>query len=251
MSGGGLKNLYFAKWNRLPEVLGYKITFLDFTLREKEHTGAKFDFEFVKGFGMMTKMGYNINLGLYEGGMKAFGDKLGQQVAQVGNEVYNFFIDVGTIASVLLTGDDPATVELNATNSVIDWSTIAIGNLHFKKELYVSSDNPNGTTDPIAGARTTVVNKSDEHDYINAKRHANAKRARASFYPQTWNMRTIGDVRMRFGKSFKIKGDRVPNKDAGQDYITMVCKSVTHTIDHSGYHMTVMGQKKFVTIGGT
>ena len=110
--------------------------------------------------------------------------------------------------------------------------------------MIVSSDD-----ESVGGARTIIHNKSDEFDYINAKLHAKARRARASFYPQTWNMTTNGDVRMKFGQSFKIKGDRVPNKDANQDYITMVCKTVVHSIDHEGYTMQVLGQKKFLTTG--
>ncbi len=254
MSGGGTKNLYFGKWNRLPEILGYKLTFLDFTLKEMEHTGAKFDWVYVKGFGIMTKMGYNTDLGLYTGGTTAFMDQLGQTVAQIGNEVYNFGLDTASIFTFfkdIAFGDGTSNsgIELHNGNSLINWTTIAMAGLHLKKELFVVSDNPDGTGNPIAGARTSIVHRSDEFDYVNAKISANAKRARSSFYPQQWIMRTIGDVRMKFGQSFKVKGDRVPNKETGQDFIRMVCKSVTHTIDHTGYHMDIVGQKKFTTRG--
>ena len=258
MAGGGTRNLYFGKWSRLPTMLNYTLANLDFTLKEKEHTGAGFDWKFVKGWGLQTEMGYNMSIGDYNGGSIMYQEAFTQQVMHHVQSVVNIATDLSTYAingiswikeQLFGSGNTnpPANTEpvvLNHQNSVIDWSTIAICNLHFKKELIVSSDD-----DAVGGARTIIHNKSDEFDYINTKLHAKAKRARASFYPQTWNMTTNGDVRMKFGQSFKIKGDRVPNKDANQDYITMVCKRVVHTIDHEGYTMQVIGQKKFLTTG--
>jgi len=259
MTGGGTKNLYFGKWNRLPQLLGFTITFIDFTLKEKEHSGAGFDWVFVKGWGIFWEKPYDMSLGLYIGGRKAFEEILTTGIEQVVQATINGWRDMGiTLANgvnyiidkVMGTGGGASSgtstaVVLHHDNALIHWSTIAISNLHFKKDLIVSSNDGQ-----VAGCRTSVVQKGDEFDYVNAKLHAKAKRARASFYPQTWNMVTNGDVRMKFGQSFKVKGDRVPNKDSGEDYITMVCKSVEHKIDHTGYHMTILGQKKFVTTGG-
>jgi hypothetical protein len=107
-------------------------------------------------------------------------------------------------------------------------------------------------------------------------------------------MRAIGDVRMRIGQAFKVKGDRIPdmtdmtgvtvwqsntaydhkdkvsygdyvyqaredmtasignpedNEDEWTNLNQLACSEVKHVIDHSGYHMEVVGRRKFILTG--
>ena len=203
-------NLYFARWTELARWWGYTSTLLDFTLSEKDFTGVSFDWRFVKGFGVFYEGSYH-EKGIYVGGTSIWSDMLVQGLMQVGG----FLVDIADrivqgfngISTLVSTGNvnNFKVDETLKSNYIIRQSTLAIEDLHFVKDLMVNSDNSR-----VQNARTVVEHMGNEEDYINAKLFAVSRKARLSFFPQQWHLRSIGNVSMRLGHRFRIKGDRIP-----------------------------------------
>ena len=214
------KSMFKARWDELPKFLGYNITATDFTIRDKDYTGVDFAWKYVKGWGIFSMSMYNEKWGFYDGGWK---DILGRFLTTVKDEVTNVINFFGNV-----TGQEK-----------INCSSIALDEFRFVKELIVNSDYT-----AVSNPRTAMISGLGETDYRNAKKQAIAKRKRLSFFPQTWHVRTLGDVRMRVGRTFIVKGDQVPDGE-----VEMVCAEVTHVINHEGYMMEVVGQRKFTTTG--
>ena len=74
--------------------------------------------------------------------------------------------------------------------------------------------------------------------------------ARRKFFPQRWDVKALGDTRMKLGKSFVVAGERVPFNESNQQTMNLVCTRVVHTISPDGYHMEVQGIRKFVLESG-
>ena len=211
------QNLHIARWDELTDFLGYRITFNAFTIKEKEYSGIAFNWRFVKGWGMFWSGSYDPQWGFYRND-KDFFKSLYNVLYQLAND----------LTDDAILGD-----------KLIYSSSIAIDELRFVKELIVNSDDV-----VVSDPRTTIENKLEEFDYENAKKIALGKKKRLSFFPQTWHVRTHGDVRMRVGERFKVVGNQVPNGE-----VEMVCAEVTHIINHEGYFMEVVGQRKFTKEG--
>lgn len=209
-------NLYFARWTELAKWWGYTSTLLDFTLAEKEFTGVKFDWRFVKGFGIFYEGSYH-EKGFYVGGTNTWLDTITQNLMQIGGLIYDTAEKVAqgwnaiyTATSNLLTtgttsGDEFEVDASIKSNYIIRQSTLAIEDLHFVKELMVNSDDT-----VVSNSRTVIEHMSNEEDYLNAKIYAKSRKARLSFFPQQWHLRSIGDVNMKLGHRFRVTGDRVP-----------------------------------------
>jgi hypothetical protein len=210
------QNLHKARYDELVKILGYPIPFFSPGLQEKEYTGVAFDWKFVRGCGWFYNDSYNQQYGYYDKGLKDPFTNFWKTAIQILN-------DLG-----IPTG-----------NQIIYSASIAIDEFRFNKELIVNSDD-----EVVNDPRTKLENRLLEFDYFNAKKIANGLKKRFSFFPQTWHIRTHGDVRMRVGKKFIIRGETVPNGE-----VEMVCAGVKHIINHEGYFMEVVGQRKFQTDG--
>ena len=224
------RKLFFGRWEELPKFWGYIVSVVDFTLKEKEFSGVAFDWRFVKGWGMQWKGAYN-ERGFYEGGQGQFWKRLTQQIMQLLGDVQN---STANKIVEFLVGEKAIRA-----NAIIRNATISIEDPFFIKELTVNSDDEH-----VDNARTKVEIKVTEDDYEGAKILARSRKARLSFFPQFYHMRSTGDVRLRLGHRFKVRGDRVPEGE--QD---LVVSEVTHIWDHTGYHMEALGERKFVTTG--
>lgn len=275
-------NLYLPRWDELTNFLGIPLSSTKFALKQREYSGVAFDWRFVRGWGIQYMAGYD-DTGFYNGGIDTWWDVLEQGAQHVANTPYNLGLKIYN-ALTNIGNPDPETAA-PAAYATHRQATIAIDDLHFKKELMVNS---NDTTVP--NARTHFENGGSVHDYITAKQLAKGKQARLSFFPQFWHIRAIGDVRMRVGEAFNLKGDRIPEhpdlysawsagtyakddkvKHGGYTYMSKVdgntdtptddiegkwenlnrlsCAEVKHIIDHTGYHMEVTARRKFRITG--
>lgn len=223
------KQLYFSRGDELPRLLGFTIPW-DFTVPEKEFTGAVFDWRFVKGWGVMMKAPYT-DTGFYLASQQAGFDQLTQYIQQGAANMWNLLT-----APIQLFFNLPIQA-----NFLVHHSKIAMDELYFEKELIVNS---NQTTTPITNPRTRIEHLETEQDYLNGVTRSQAFQARDQFFPQFWHMRSTGDVRMRFGQTFTATGPRVPTGT-----MSLVCSEVKHIIDHDGYFMEVLGVRKFTVSG--
>jgi len=210
--------LYFNRLDEL-QLLGGFTSPWNFFLKEKEFTGVAFDWRFVKSCGWQWK-GANDETNQYK-----------TSTEQGWSSVWNGALQV-------LNGSAAASTLLSAfnTNNELDYGTLALDEFYFIKELYVNSSDS-----ILQDPRMTIEFDDSEPDYYNAKSKAQAIMLRDQYYPLFTTYEATGDVRMKFGQTFTVSGSRVVG---GSD--TLVCSEVTHTIDKTGYHMSVTGVKKFV-----
>ena len=236
-------NLYFSRWTELAKWWGYTSTLLDFTLAEKEFTGVKFDWRFLKGFGIFYEGSYH-EKGLYVGGTDTTMDQITQGLMQVGGMFYDAMEKVaqgwGAIHSTVSNMLDPTSSsgksfqvdESIKSNYIIRQTTLAIEDLHFVKDLIVNSDDST-----VVNARTSIEHMGNEEDYINAKIYARSIKARKSFFPQIWHLRSLGDVNMKLGYRFRVSGDRIPhNPDSYIAWSSATTYNKTSDpVKHNGY----------------
>ena len=235
-------NLYFARWTELAKWWGYTSTLLDFTLAEKEFTGVKFDWRFLKGFGVFYEGSYH-EKGIYTGGTDTWLDALTQNLMQVGGIIYDTAEKVAqgwygiynTVSNLITTGttsgDEFKVDESIKSNYIIRQSTLAIEDLHFVKDLMVNSDDT-----AVSNSRTTIEHMGNEEDYLNVKLYAKSRKSRLSFFPQQWHLRSIGDVNMKLGYRFRVTGDRVPyNPDNYNAWTSGTYNKNSDPVEHNGF----------------
>lgn len=211
-------SLYTAPWDKLPDTLGIGLPIgaLDVMRPQKEYTGVRFDWEFVRGWGIMYDGSYEDGLGYYKGGASAGIFNTGDTTTAIESQTSNTIPDLVDLAKQSwealnnLGKEDTVDVklkkELKQRYYQTKQATISIDDLYYTKELTVNSDDTR-----VDNARTLVQSGGGEYDYINLKTLAKARKARNSFYPQFWGFRGVGDVRMRIGKNFHVKGSRIPD----------------------------------------
>jgi hypothetical protein len=235
-------NLYFARWTELAKWWGYTSTLLDFTLAEKEFTGVKFDWRFLKGFGVFYEGSYH-EKGMYTGGTNTWLDAVTQNLMQVGGIIYDtaekvaqgWGVIYSTVSNLLdpdtTSGGEFAVDESIKSNYIIRQSTLAIEDLHFVKDLMVNSDDT-----VVSNSRTTIEHMGNEEDYLNVKLYAKSRKARLSFFPQQWHLRSIGDVNMKLGHRFRVTGDRVPyNPDNYNAWTSGTYNKNSDPVEHNGF----------------
>jgi len=210
------KNLYFNRTDELLTILGWN-PFGDFFLAEREYTGVTFDWRFVKMWGIQHKGSYD-DAGLYKG-------SVAESIFDVFTSAFQYVVD--------------NTEEIQAQDIIevdVETTRLAIADLHFIKELYVVSDDTQ-----VVDSRIEVYNRESEIDYNSAKISAQGRRERTKFFPQRVILTSFGDVRLRSGHRFLIKGDKVPGGE--QEVVT---QEVKHIIDAGSYKMQVTAIRKFV-----
>lgn len=223
--------LYHARWDELATFLdGVPITGLDFTIKEREFSGIAFDWKYMKYWGVQLDESYT-TLGLYKNGLERaleYGEDLLAELA--GNSWYQIAATIYNIGGYITNGTDFQAIPYSQ-NFIRLNAKIAIDDLHFTKELLASSDD---TT--VYNGRTDIMFVGNERDYVNLKTRAKARVARKKFFPQTVHIRTSGDVRLRFGHSFKVSGSRViENPNNYPAYNALNTYSVGDKISHGGY----------------
>jgi len=209
--------------NRVDElwrILG--LTFSDdFKLKEREHTGVKFDWRHVKGFGAFWKGVYDDNF-YYTGAEDSWLNALTDRLRGIEKNMFSVTaIIFGRNARLLL-----------------DHTTCAIDEMQFLKDTYVSSEDVENTN-----SRQAKEIISTDPDYLNLKQFAKGFKARRQFFPRFRNFRSFGDSRMRLGETFVAQGTRVPESPS-----TFVCGEYTIIVNADGFHMDTAGVKKFDVI---
>jgi len=180
--------------------------------------------------GWFMKDGYD-EQGLYAAVLDSYLGQIYEAGQQFGTNVWQGFQD---LAGLLFGGD---ITRRTTDNIVTDHTTIALDELHFDKELYTLSDKTTVTTIP----RVIVERDESQDDYLDATAKAEAISFRKTFFPQFWFIRARGDVRLKLGQRFKVKGPRVPTGE-----LELVASEIKHIIDGDGYFMEVFGIRKFV-----
>lgn len=207
--------LYDNRIDELVKILGYTLPF-NFFLQEKEYTGVRFDWRNVKGMGCFWKDGYDENF-FYKNAETDLLDNFLSHVSQIGLNLLTAF-------------DDPIA------NVVIDNAKLALDELTFIKDAYVSSRDLT-----VNDSRQKISSVTSQSDYLNMKVIAQGIEARDAFFPQFQTLDAYGDVRLRLGLTFTAQGTRVPSSP-----LTMVVGEVTHSItQNKGYRVEVIGVNKF------
>ncbi len=219
------KSMYNSRIDQLISFFNHKLPLFDFFLKEREFTGVDFDWRFVKSFGIFMKQTYS-DTGLYQGNFLP----ILQQITEFFTQLYHNGAEF--LSNLFLGNPQPPSSEF-----VTDHATIAIDELYFVKELYVTSDKT-----PNDDPRIILERDETQVDYSDATAKALAIETRKQFYPQFWFIRARGDVRLKLGQRFKVAGPRVPGPG---NELELVCSQVKHTIDTNGYFMEVFGVRKF------
>jgi len=199
-------NLYLPRWDELSTFLGIPLSATKFALKQREYSGIAFDWRFVRGWGIQYMAPYD-DSGFYNGGVTGWQDNVEQGANMVAQGGYNLYAEAGKWMESVNANwwDVDPNSKLPTAYTIHRQATIAIDALHFKKELFVNSNDTQ-----VTDARSTIKQGGGVNDYITAKALARGERERLSFFPQFWHIRAVGDVRMRIGKSFNVKGDRIP-----------------------------------------
>ena len=211
--------LYYNRINEVISIAGWN-PFGDFFFAEREFTGVGFNWRFVKMWGIQWKHSYD-DPGRYN---NSFVEDLKANVASIGQ---SFAVGV---QNLFIATEDPGLI------FDIDRVKLAISDLRYVKELYVSSED---TT--VSGARMDLINRESEVDYQTAKLAAQGQRERTKFFPQTLHIRSFGDVRLRIGHRFLVTGDKVPGGTQ-----ELVVQRIKHIIDSTSYKMEIEAKRKFV-----
>lgn len=209
--------------NRLDElyrVLGFTFAH-DIRLKEREHTGVKFDWRHVKGYGAFWSGSYDENFyytGAEDSWLNAFQDRI-KDIEK------NLF----AITSILFG---------RSAFTILDHTKCAIDEMHFLKDAYVTSETSINTD-----SRQAKEIVSTDPDYLNEEQFALGFKARKQFFPRFRNFNSYGDARMRLGETFIAVGTRVPESPS-----TFVCGEYTITVNSKGIRMETQGVKKFVVV---
>jgi len=209
--------------NRLDElfrILGFTFAH-DIRLKEREHTGVKFDWRHVKGMGAFWSGSYDENF-YYTGSediwINYFSDRLK-------------FFEKNLFAIPLILFGRP-------NRTILHHTTCSLDEFHFLKDAYVSSE-----VGSVSDSRQAKEIVSTDPDYLNEQQFAKGFKARKQFFPRFRNFNSYGDSRMRLGLTFTAQGTRVPNSPS-----TFVCGEYTITINSKGIRMETNGVKKFDVI---
>ncbi len=205
--------------NRIDEVIDIEgwNPFGNFFFAEREYTGVVFDWRFVKMWGIQWKVNYD--------GANRYSNSRVESGLNLAATAGQYILDSLTLGGV------GAPLKFD-----VDFAKLAISDLRFIKELYVTSDDTE-----VPDGRTEIIHRESEGDYQTAKLASQGHRERTKFFPQTLHLRSYGDVRLRVGHRFIVTGDKVPGGTQ-----EMVVQRVKHIIDATSYKMEIEAKRKFV-----
>ncbi len=218
------QSLYNSRIDELESIFGHTLPNFDFFLPEREFNGVIFDWRFLKAFGVFMKNSYDdqgLYASVYDQWFANSIEAIEQALHKAGKYIQN---------AIQGKPQEPSI------NFITDHTRIAMDELHFDKELYVTSSDV-----ALPNPRVTMERDETQDDYLDAKAKSEAIDARKEFFPQFWFITARGDVRMKLGQTFIIQGPRVPG-----GFLELVCSEVKHRIDTDGYFMEVFGIRKFV-----
>lgn len=208
--------LHDDRTDELFKLLGYTFPH-NFFLQEKEYTGVRFDWNFVKEMGCFWKGAYDENF-FYTGAQTSFVTNLTQRLTQIFSSLAVFTFGAIPIPTF-----------------VIDRCTLKITQLRFQKDAIVST-----ATGVTNDARMLKVDANEFDDYITLQGIGSGALARAQHYPQFTPIDAYLDPRIRFGQTFILSGPTVEGTPR-----TLTCAEYTIFEGEDGARMQVLGYNKF------
>ena len=213
--------------NRVEEL--FSLALGDFTyvfpfndhLPEKEYSGIKFDWHFVKEMGMFYEDSYDENF-FYKNAQNSVFDRITEALQDAFAKLI-----AGIVGKV--------------GHHTIHNCEVYLSELRFLKDAYVSSAD-GVTLDGRVGRATAPFTA----DYRTLKDIARGHLIRAQHYPQFTPIDSYVDVRMRLGERFKATGSRWSDeKDPPGNTREMVCAQYTIFESDNGSRMQTLGYTRF------
>lgn len=152
-------------------------------LTEKEYSGIRFNWNFVKEMGMFYEGSFDENF-FYKNAQNAVVDHFIESLREAYEKGIQF-------------------IQGRAGNHLIIACDVKLAEFRFIKDAYVSSES--GVT---ADARVSRTVASTQFDYQTLKDVGKGKVIRTEHYPQFTPVTSYVDVRSRFGERFKASGPR-------------------------------------------
>lgn len=209
--------IFDSRVDELFKILGY--TFPDnFFLEQRELTGVKFDWRRVKEVFCVFKGSYDDNF-FYKAGQNAFLDNFNEHATQ-------YFKDLSVRFTLGF---------LDEESVIVDKAKIAVDDIHFIKDAYISSSD-----EAEPDARITLVDLENQFDYVNMKKTLLPRLlSRRQFHPEFQITDCIGNVRLRAGQSYTLDDSTVitPTK------LTPI--EVIHIDDGNGYNNQIISVRKY------
>lgn len=209
--------IFDSRIDELFTALGY--TFPDnFFLEQRELTGVKFDWRRVKEIFCVYKGSYDDNF-FYKASQNAFFDNFAEHATQ-------FFKDTVSGNSLGL---------LDQENVIVDKAKIAVDDIHFIKDAYISSSD-----DAEPDSRAELVDLENQSDYINMKSTLLPRLlSRKQFHPEFQITDCIGNVRLTAGKSYILDDSTV------SEPTNLTPIEVIHIDDGNGYNNQIISVRKY------
>jgi len=213
--------IFDSRVDELFSLLGF--TFPDnFFIEQRELTGVKFDWRRVKEMFCVYKGSFDDNF-FYKAGQNSFFDTFNEHATQ-------YFKDLAVRFTLGNT-----TGLLDEENVIVDKAKIAVDDIHFIKDTYISS------SDEIeADTRALFVDLPNQTDYINIKKTILPRLlSRKQFHPEFQITDCIGNVRLRAGQSYTLDDSTV----LSPTLLTPI--EVTHIDDGNGYNCQLTSVRKY------
>lgn len=194
----------------------------DFRIEQRELTGVKFDWRRVKEIMCIYKGSYDDSF-FYKAAQNSYFDTFNEHATQ-------YFKDLAVRFTI-----SSQTGILDEENVIVDKAKIAVDDIHFIKDGYVSS-----ATESEPDTRQEFVELPNQNDYINIKEIILPRLlSRKQFHPEYEITDCIGNVRLRAGQSFTLDDSTVttPTK------LTPI--KVIHIDDSMGYHCQMTSLRKY------
>ena len=222
------------------KAFGYTFPF-NFYIKERELTGALFNWNFVRGMGTFNKQSYSDNF-IYTAGQDSFLKIFAEHALQ-------YVVKNPAVYTAGLI-----EVEKVITDNVI----FGVDDIHFLKDGYVtfnSGANYRGSEvdpDPTAAdsiimpietnPRMDMIPLTNQFDYVNIKDILRRQLSRFQYHPEKQIVESRGDVRLNVGETFSIQK---PDSDEAavlpQNFVPM---EVSH-IEKQGYNCVITAIRKY------
>ena len=191
-------------------------------LPEKEYSGIRFDWHFVKEMGMFYEGSYDQNF-FYTSAQNIAFDVITERLKQAWALTVAF-------------------IQGRVGSHIIDTCNVELSELRFLKDAYVLTAS--GVT---ADARVERASAPKQFDYLTLRDIGKGKIRRAEHYPQFTPIDCYADVRMRFGERFKASGTRWSDEKSPTpgNIREMVCAEYTIFESDNGSRMQALGYTRF------
>ena len=221
-----------SRIDELTSIFGYVLPFNHF-IKERELTGATFDWAFVIEMGSFCTLPYSENF-LYVGGQDAWLTIMADWVTQYTIKNPSLY-QIGSLAGIV-------DMEYVITDKV----HLYLEDLHFTKDSYVTSDN-DAANGPGDNARSALVHLPSQYDYVNMKGILNRQRSRLKFHPEQHVLSSAGNINLHAGKQFLLGDDIINPGESDEDtsQAELAALQVTHTLRSNGYTSTTTGVRKY------